>query len=834
MQAGVMTNRFKLLMDFFCKNSDKNLLEKYKIGLERETLRTDSAGVLAKSPHPKSLGSPLKNSYISTDFSESQVELITPAFSSIKELNVFLNNLHAFLARGVKNEHLWPLSMPCRLPKKSDIPIAEYGTSDTAMEKVYYRRGLVERYGTNMQLISGIHYNFSFSNEVFEALHHKLKSKESLSRFVSDQYFHITRNYLHFGWIITYLFGSSPLADKSYFSNKIPKGFKKLDNDTYCLMEATSLRMSAYGYYNKTKCQHTVSLDNLDDYIKDLEFAVNTPCKSFEKLGLFDKSGKRIQLNTHLMQIPSEHYTRIRPKAIPILNESPIEALKRGGISYLEIRSIDIDPTDPVGITKEKILFVHLFLIFCLFKESHSIKDKTTQKMLLKNQDLVGVSGNKEDLILCDFGKKKKLKSWILEILEEMLEITDTLAPAHRKAYKTCVMNQIEKVEGKRTTPSKRLIENVMNEGFLPYCLRVAKEHKKWLLEHESGKNVSAFFAEEAMRSFEKQKKLEQQESFYLKGYEDMELSTQVLLRECQKRGVSFEILDRQQNVVRLFTKKKQEIVQQASITRFDNFLSYHLMENKSVTKKLLAKEGFNVPRGFKVSSQDEAMQALNEMKDLPLVIKPTSTNYGLGISFVNASSSASVKSAIEKAFSYGFSILIEEEIVGNEYRILIIGGKPIAVLRRDPANITADGKHSIQQLVALKNSDPKSHKTPKDYIKLEEDELANLKEIGLSQSSIPKKGQKIFLRKNSNISTGGDSVDVTDSFPEYFKSIAAGATEALNAHICGVDMIIPSLKGKKYSIIEMNYNPNLAMHYYPYKGKRREVGKAMLDFLNL
>uniref|UniRef100_A0A2A4YNE9 Glutamate--cysteine ligase n=1 Tax=Aerophobetes bacterium TaxID=2030807 RepID=A0A2A4YNE9_UNCAE len=829
-----MTNRFKLLMDFFCKNADRKLLQKYKIGLERETLRTDASGVLSQKPHPISLGSALKNSYISTDFSESQVEIITPTFSSIKEIDAFLNNLHAFLAKSVKNEHLWPLSMPCRLPKKSEIPIAYYGTSDSGMEKVYYRRGLVERYGINMQLISGIHYNFSFSHEVFEALHSKLKSKESMSRFISDQYFHITRNYLHYGWIITYLFGSSPLADKSYFSNKIPKGFKKLDNDTYCLMDATSLRMSAYGYYNKTKCQHTVSLDNLDDYIKDLEFAINVPCRTFEKLGLFDKSGKRIQLSTHLMQIPSEHYTRIRPKPLPIMNETSIEALKRGGVSYLEIRSIDIDPADPVGITKEKILFVHLFLIFCLFKESQSIKDKSTQKMFLKNQDLVGISGNKEDLILCDFEKKKKIKTWMHEILEEMLKVTDVLDQALQNPYKECIMNQIEKVEGKRITPSKQLIENVKNEGFLPYGLRVAKEHKKWLLEQESGKNISAFFTNEAQESFDKQKKLEEYENFHLKGYEDMELSTQVLLRECFKRGVSFEILDREQNIVRLYNKNKQEIVKQATITRFDSFLSYHLMENKSITKKLLMKEGFDVPRGFKISHHDDAMDALAKMRNLPLVIKPTSTNYGLGISFVNASNPSEVNKALANAFSYGFSILIEEEIKGDEYRVLIIDSKPIAILRRDPANITADGKHSIKELVAIKNKDPKNHKTPKDYIKLEEIELALLKKNGLSPTSILRRGQKIFLRRDSNISTGGDSVDVTENFPKYFKKIAVKATKTLGTHICGVDMIIPNLRGKKYSIIEMNYNPNLAMHYYPYKGKRREVGKAMLDFLKL
>lgn len=829
-----MSDRYTQLLDFFSQNKNQDLLSKYRVGIERESLRTDHLGNLSQTGHPKKLGSSLKNSYISTDFSEAQLELISPAFDSIEELNTFLNHLHAFTAKQIEPEWMWPLSMPCKLPKKHQIPIAKYGSSDTGLEKEIYRRGLVKRYGINMQLISGIHFNFSFSNKLMEALHKQTDKSTSYHDFINDQYFHVTRNYLHFGWLVTYLFGCSPLADKSYFSGKIPKGFVKLDKNTYLKEDATSLRMSVYGYYNKTKCQHTISLDNIHDYIKDLEYAINTPCKEFESKGVFNRKKERIQLNTNLLQIPNEHYTRIRPKPVQILGENSIDALKRGGVSYLEIRSIDIDPADPIGITKEKILFLHLFLVFCLLSESHSIKDKSVQKMLISNQDLVGTSGNQPNLMLKDFKKNKPLTSWGLEILTRMQKIIPLMPEDLQKDYQASLENQLKKIKHEIKNPSQKLIEDVRKKGLVPYALGVAKEHKQWLFKQEIRKEVFDFFAKEAALSFEKQRQLESYEDQYLKGYEDLELSTQVVLKECFRRGHTVTILDREANIIKISSKKKEEIIKQATITKYDSYLSFHLMENKHVTKRLLQEAGICTPKGIKTSFFDDAKNALAEFKNKEVVIKPTHTNFGLGISFVKADDKQKCILALKKAFSYGSYVLIEEYIKGDEYRILIINNKVIAILKRDPANVVGDGIHTIEQLVEIKNSNPKNRKTSNSQIKLLEDEIQMLNDQNLTKESIPKKSQKVFLRKNSNVSTGGDSIDMTDTFPDYFKQIALQATQILGVTVCGVDMLIPDLSEKKYSIIEMNFNPNLAMHYYPYRGKRQEVGKAMLDFLKL
>lgn len=823
-----MNERFSFLCSLFGQAKYRYLLSDYQIGMERESLRAVKKGLLSAKPHPKSLGSALTNPLISTDFAEAQVEIISPTFLSFKSLETFTYKLHAFIASNLGEEYLWPFSMPCHLPDKDEITIANYGTSDTGMEKVYYRRGLVKRYGTTMQTISGIHYNFSFSKAFFTLLHKEFNSPLSLEDFISDEYFHIIRNFLSYDFILTYLFGASPVAHSSFFS-KTPDGFEKLSSDSYLKKDATCLRMSSYGYSNKSKCQLHPSLDNLESFVKDLEHAIKTPCKSYEKIGLFNEKKERVQLNYNHLQIASEYYASIRPKPHIFYKETYLEALKQRGVKYLEVRSIDLDPFHPIGISEEQLHFTHLFLLYCLFKEN---EPKGTFNQIMQNEERVAREGNKKNISLDFLGKSIPLHECLKTILDEMEEIVSLFDKKTRAPYQRALRKQKLKVDGKLKTTSQKVIEALKFQDYLSLGSTLGKKHKETLLKQKLPKKLLSHFQKEAEQSLVKQAEIELKETFALKDYEDLELSTQLVLRECFKRGIEVLILDREDNILLLQDKKKKEILKQATITAYDSSLSFHLLGNKQATKDLLQKEGFSVAPGCKVTNLEEAEEFLKNFKGKDLVVKPTHTNCGIGISFVNTKKMKEVHKALEIALSYSSSALIEEYVKGAEYRVLIIDHKIVGVLKREPASVIGDGISSIKELVKQKNEDPKSFKTPKDHIKLHDVEKKTLKEAGFTIESILKKGQKVYLRKNSNVSTGGDAIDLTEEFPNFFKNVALKAADHFKVKICGVDLIIPDLSKETYYILEMNYNPNLAMHYYPYKGKRREVASLLLDFL--
>ena len=196
-------------------------------------------------------------------------------------------------------------------------------------------------------------------------------------------------------------------------------------------------------------------------------------------------------------------------------------------------------------------------------------------------------------------------------------------------------------------------------------------------------------------------------------------------------------------------------------------------------------------------------------------------------------------ENAVAYAFQYDNFVIIEEYIEGKEYRFLVIGDETVAILHRVPANVTGDGVHTIEQLVESKNQDPlrgKGYVTPLEKIHLGEVEKDFLRTQDLDLQSVPQKDEVIYLRENSNISTGGDSVDFTDDIPEGYKSIAVRAAHVVGAKICGVDMIIRNITEEptdsNYAIIELNFNPALHIHDFPYKGKNRHVEKKILLLL--
>ena len=323
---------------------------------------------------------------------------------------------------------------------------------------------------------------------------------------------------------------------------------------------------------------------------------------------------------------------------------------------------------------------------------------------------------------------------------------------------------------------------------------------------------------------------------------ETLELSTQVLIAEARRRGVEVEILDADDNFIALRRDGRTEYVKQATRTSADTYISALLMENKEVTKKVLRAAGLRVPAGEKYRSLAVALEDYPNHRGRKIVVKPNSTNFGEGVAILEAGAEmAAYRAALEAAFALDGSVLVEEFVAGREYRFLLIGGLTRAVLHRIPANVRGDGRATIRELVAVKNRHPhrgEGYRKPLERIRLEEVELGFLAGQGLTPESVPPAGTVVFLRKNSNISTGGDSLDLSDTMPAIYRRWAEQATAAVGAVICGLDMIIPDLAADgpdaAYHILELNFNPALHIHDFPAEGQNRHVERYVLDLLGL
>jgi glutamate--cysteine ligase/glutathione synthase len=329
--------------------------------------------------------------------------------------------------------------------------------------------------------------------------------------------------------------------------------------------------------------------------------------------------------------------------------------------------------------------------------------------------------------------------------------------------------------------------------------------------------------------------------NYTISGYEDMELSTQLLIKEALKMDIRVEVLDRMENFIRLSRNGKVEYVKQATKTSLDTYMTFLIMENKIVTKYVLSKSGVRVPEGRSYNDIQTAIQDYPSFKEKKVAIKPVTTNFGIGISIKEPFADEQLyQHFLEIAFSHSPSVIMEEFIEGQEYRFLVMDFKTEAITNRVPANVIGDGVHTIQKLVEIKNEDPrrgKGHKTPLEKIELDETELTTLKvNYSMTPDSIPSKDTCIYLRKNSNVSTGGDSIDVTDDVHPDYKQIAEKAARSVSAKLCGVDLIAEDItmppSETNYAILELNFNPVLYMHEFPYRGKPRAVAKRVLEIL--
>jgi len=760
-------NRFKINSSLLKGNTWLKGL----FGVEKENIRVDRHGVIAQTLHPAIFGDKLNHSYITTDFSESQVEMITPPLPSISQTLGFLETIHDIVSLELEGEYLWPQSIPPILPDEDQIPIAKYAKGGRKEKE--YREKLALKYGRKKQAISGIHFNVSLDETLLEMLYQNTSRAISIEEFRDEVYLKITRQILRYRWLYVLIFGSSPIVDPTY-------ELKCCDLPLYfnAKTRGLSLRNSCFGY------------GNLIDLYPDYR-TVKGYLQSIEQM-----------VKNGTLTATKELYASVRPK---FSNNS-------SSISYVEVRFPDINPLSKIGISPEMLYFIHWLIIYGLLTDE--LNDFTTEFQSIANSNhgtisLFGLNPNTE--VKTENGSVVNAWDEAKRVIQEMIDLYAVLE-IDNKDY----LHSLQYAQEMITHPERRIVHQILNEtdvkGFIPFHLEKAKDYLQ-----QSKQNI-----------------------FNFKGLEDMELSTQLLLREAVRRGIAFDILDRGENFIRLKRDQNIQYVRQATKTSLDNYASILAMENKVITKQILEEHGIKVPKGLDYTDKISAKAGFQYFKGRAVVVKPRLTNFGLGITILKTNSDKSIfERAVDIAFDFDSSILIEEFIEGKEFRIFVMADEVVGILHRVPANVTGDGRQTIRELVTEKNKDPlrgKGYHTPLEKIQMGEAELMFLQAQDKDFESIPGNDETVFLRENSNISTGGDSIDFTDDIPESYKQIAVKATQALNVQITGLDMIIPDYTKEatddNYAIIELNFNPAIHIHCHPFKGKNRRLNEKLLDLL--
>jgi len=740
-------------------------------GVEKENIRVDRRGVIAQTPHPAIFGDKLNHSYITTDFSESQVEMITPPLPSVAQTLGFLETIHDIVSLELEDEYLWPQSIPPILPNEDQIPIAQYAKGGRKEKE--YREKLALKYGRKKQAISGIHFNVSLDETLLQMLYQNTSQSISIEAFRDEVYLKITRQILRYRWLYVLIFGSSPIVDPTY-------ELKCCDLPLYfnAKTRGLSLRNSCFGYGNL--------IDLYPDY--------NTAKGYLQSIEQMVKNGT--------LTATKELYASVRPKFI---NNSD-------SISYVEVRYPDINPLSKIGITPEMLHFIHWLIIYGLLTDEQNDFTSEFQSIANSNHGNISLFGLHDNIeLLTENGSNINAWDEAKRVIQEMIDLYATL-----EIDNSDYLHSLKYVQEMVNYPERRIVHQILNEtdikGFIPFHLEKAKDYLQ-----QSKQNIFSF-----------------------KGLEDMELSTQLLLREAVRRGIAFDILDRGENFVRLKRDENIQYVRQATKTSLDNYAGILVMENKVITKQILEEHGIRVPKGLDYTDQISAKAGFQYFKGRAVVIKPKLTNFGLGITILKSNTDVTIfERAVDIAFGFDSSILIEEFIEGKEFRFFVMSDEVVGILHRVPANVSGNGINTVRELVTEKNKDPlrgKGYHTPLEKIQMGEAELMFLKTQGKDFDSIPGNDDTVFLRENSNISTGGDSIDFTDDIPDSYKQIAVKAAQALDVKITGLDMIIPDYTQEatddNYAIIELNFNPAIHIHCHPYKGKNRRLNEKLLDLL--
>lgn len=493
------------------------LLRGIRRGIEKESLRVRMDGKLAATPHPVALGSALAHPSITTDFSEAQLELITGVHTSVEACLEELTRIHQVAYRHIGDEMLWCASMPCGLPGDDAIPIARYGNSNLGRAKTVYRIGLAHRYGRRMQAISGIHYNFSLTG---------LDDP-------NGAYFSLIRNFRRNSWLLLYLFGASPAVCTSFVAGRQHE-LVELKPGTLYRPGATSLRMGPLGYQSDAQASLAVSYNNIESYGASLQGALTQPYPTYEAIGirepgvLGDGVESYRQLGTTLLQIENEFYGTIRPKRVIQRGERPLHALRERGVEYVEVRLMDLDPFEPVGITASTMRLLDVFLLHCLL--CGSPRD-TTEEIAAngRNQHRVALRGREPGLLLERGGQEMALAEWGGELLVECEPIATALDAAHGgSAYRDALSVAVSSLSDSERLPSARVLRSMREDTdstYVRFVIEQSRRHRATIAGLPVAAGIEADFARMARESIAEQARIEAEDNVPFEIYRQEYLS---------------------------------------------------------------------------------------------------------------------------------------------------------------------------------------------------------------------------------------------------------------------------------------------------------------------
>jgi glutamate--cysteine ligase len=491
----------------------RETLNSLRRGIEKESLRVQPDGLLANTPHPARLGSALTHPHITTDFSESQVELITGVHANAGACIEELTEIHQVVYRAIGDELLWGASMPCRLPAEDKIPLGRYGTSNVGRAKSVYRMGLSHRYGRRMQTISGIHYNFSLPQQLS-----------------NDAYFALIRNFRRHSWLLLYLFGASPAVCSTFVDGR-EHGLDRLSGDTLYLPYATSLRMGRLGYQSDAQSSLAVSYNSLESYGASLQAALTQPYPAYEAIGIRDGDQYR-QLATSLLQIENEFYGTIRPKRVIRPGERPLHALRDRGVEYVEVRLMDLNPFQPVGIVAGTLRLLDVFLLHCLLSDSPPDSPREIAA-IVANKQRVASRGREPGLRLMRDDAEVPLSKWGAEVLSECAEIAAALDAAtsvasERNLHREALADAVAALADPASTPSARVLQSMArehNNSYVHFVLAQSRAHRDAIMKLPLSDEVARRFAVEAEASITEQARIEAADSLPFEAYRQLYLA---------------------------------------------------------------------------------------------------------------------------------------------------------------------------------------------------------------------------------------------------------------------------------------------------------------------
>lgn len=491
-----------------------------KRGIEKESLRVNPDGHISTTDHPRVLGAALTNPYITTDFGEALLEFITPAYDNIEDCLKMLEDIHRFTLQNLDDdEMLWVSSMPCPLSSEDAIRLAEFGSSNIGRLKNLYRRGLSNRYGRLMQVIAGIHYNFSMPDAFWQPYQQLCGDTGSLQEFRTNKYLHLIRNFHRYSWLLIYLFGASPAACKCFAQGR-EHTLQELDKHSLYLPYATCLRMGNLGYKSEAQKSLFVCYNELGSYADCLNEAMHKSYPEYEKIGT-KKNGEYLQINTNLLQLENEFYSTIRPKRVTQKGQRPLQALMSDGIEYVEVRALDLNPYLPLGIDAEEIRFLDTFLLHCLLAESPEChRDEFFE--VSANIARVVEQGRDPALQLHLEGQPKRLRDWANELcadLQHSAAMLDELRGG--KAYQESLAVQTAKVNNPDLTPSGKILKEMQEKSlsFFGFSMQQSRQHRDNLQNNRLDADTVALLAATSKKSLADQAQIEAEDELSFDEY---------------------------------------------------------------------------------------------------------------------------------------------------------------------------------------------------------------------------------------------------------------------------------------------------------------------------